>query len=70
MTDGAVVPLGGTRLRFVHSGSKWTGEALDGFGRPPRLICSGSVAEVGDTFTILAAGAQMVVARANLPPAP
>lgn len=66
MADGAVVPIGGTRIRFARRGSYWTAEALDGFGRAPRLHCSGSVAEVGDTFTLLGASQQTVITRASL----
>lgn len=69
LADGAVVPIAGTRIRFSRAKGKWTATVLDGFGSEPRLHCSGSVAEVGDTFTILGAGAQAEIARSSLPPA-
>ena len=69
MRDGEVVAAGGTRIRFAKRGAKWTGTILDGFGAEPRLLCSGSVAEVGDTFTILGAGRQATFNRSSLPPA-
>jgi hypothetical protein len=67
MTESGEVPFAGTRIRFAKSGRGWTASVPDGFGRPPRLICSGSVAEVGDSFTILGAGSKMNVARSSLP---
>jgi hypothetical protein len=67
MTEGGVVPVAGTRIRFAKRAGKWTATVLDGFGSEPRLLCSGSVAEVGDTFTILGAGSQQIIPRANLP---
>lgn len=67
MTAGATVPVGGTRIRFDKSGSRWTATVLDGFGPAPALRCGGTVAEVGDTFTVLGAGGQAIIARASLP---
>jgi hypothetical protein len=69
MSEGAVVAAAGTRIRFARRGGKMTGTVLDGFGSEPRLLCSGTVAEIGDTFTILGAGHQAVVNRSSLPPA-
>lgn len=67
MTDGAEVPLLGTRIRFARRDGKWMATVLDGFGRPPRLICSGAVIEAGDSFTILTPGGQASYARTDLP---
>ncbi len=67
MTDGAEVPMLGTRIRFARRDGKWTAAVLDGFGRPPRLLCSGAVIEAGDTFTIMTPGGQASYARADLP---
>jgi hypothetical protein len=68
MTEGAEVPILGTRIRFARRAGKWTAAVLDGFGRPPRLLCSGAVVEAGDTFTILTPGGQASYARADLRP--
>lgn len=68
MREGEVATAGGTRIRFARRGGKMTGTVLDGFGSEPQLLCSGSVAQVGDNFTILGAGHQGTFTRASLPP--
>jgi hypothetical protein len=69
MTDGGTVSIAGTRIRFARQGGKLTAAVIEGFGSEPRLLCSGSVAEVDDTFTILGVGRQSIISRASLPPA-
>jgi hypothetical protein len=67
MTDGNEVPMLGTRIGFARQGRQWTAAARGGFGREPRLLCSGTVVEAGDAFAVFTPGGHVTFARSALP---